>query len=440
MTPVTRNFRLLILLAVSFQLIVPHALGQQSQGPKPLRLERLEIEGLKRYTKDQIIESSGLKIGQTINETLLDEAANRVVQTGFFANVSYRVRATGEQATVTFQVEEKTEKGLHVVFDNFVWFSDEELANVIRREIPSYDGTALNEGNMTASIKSILQRLLQEKKIPGQVEYMSSVDPSGAEAAHVYSIKGMKIPICDVTFAGTSAIKDDELKENSTPIINDDYSRGIVVGFANAALGDIYRQRGYLRALFNYASVKTLDEAVCKNGVSVSLVVEEGLQYSWDKADWIDNNALSAEDLNAALGMKQGEVANIKKIEKGLFQVNQAFGTKGYIAASLRPIRDFDDANKRVTFRFKVIEGAQYRMGVLAFAGIPDDFAAHLKTKWKLAPGDVYDASYVEEFARTVIAREPGLEKARAGKRGGINSAVKADRQTLTVNVTITFK
>lgn len=440
MTRVSKNCRLLIFLVVSFHVIVPHALGQQSQAAKPLRLERLEFEGLKRYGRDQIVEASGLKIGQTINETLLDEAANRVVQTGFFANVNYRVRTTGGQATVTFQVEEKTEKGLHVVFDNFVWFSDEELTNVIRSEIPSYDGTALNEGNMTNSIKSILQRLLQEKKIPGQVEYMSSVDPSGAEAAHVYSIKGMKIPICDVTFTGASAIKEDELKKNSKPIINDDYSRGIVVGFANAALGDIYRQRGYLRALFNYASVKTLDEAVCKNGVAVSLVVEEGLQYSWDKAEWIDNKALSAQELDNALGMKQGEVANIKKIEKGLFQVNQAFGTNGYIAASLRPMRDFDDANKRVTFRFKVIEGAQYRMGLLAFAGIPNDFAARLKSKWKLSPGDVYDASYLEDFARTVIAKDPGLSTALAGKRGGIDSAVKPDRQTLTVNVTITFK
>ena len=68
---------------------------------------------------------------------------------------------------VTFSVEEKTDKGLPVVFDNFVWFSDQELATVIRREIPSFDGSLPDAGNATDSVKAILQRLLAEKKIPG---------------------------------------------------------------------------------------------------------------------------------------------------------------------------------------------------------------------------------------------------------------------------------
>ena len=174
-------------------------------------------------------------------------------------------------------------------------------------------------------------------------------------------------------------LEDDELKENSKPIFNDDYSRGIVVGFANATLGDLYRQRGYLRARFPDVSVKPRDDAGCKNGVAVTLFVEEGFEYMWDRAEWLDNKALSAMELDAALGMKRGEVASITKINKGLFQVKTAFGTKGYITASLRPTRDFDDANRSVTFRLKVIEGAQFKMGALSFSGIPDEMAAHSK-------------------------------------------------------------
>lgn len=432
--------RLLIFLIVGVGLLAPQALAQQSQEAKPLRLERLEFEGLKRYGRDQVVEASGLTIGQTVNETVLDAAANRLVRTGFFTNVSYRLHSRGDQATVTFQVEERVDKGLPVVFDNLVWFTDEELANFIRREIPSFDGTVLEVGNMTDGIKTILQRLLQEKKIPGQVEHMPSADPSGAVVAHVYTIKGVKIPVCRVAFSGASAINNDELRENSKPIFNEDYSRGIIVGFANITLGDLYRQRGYLRALFSHASVKILDDDGCKNGVAVTLLVEEGLQYSWDKAEWIDNKALSAQELDTALGMKPGEIASITKINKGLFQVNKAFGTKGYIAVSLRPMRDFDDANKRVTFRVQVIEGAQYKMGVLTFKGIPDETAAHLKSQWKLSPGAVYDASYLDEFISRVVAKDTALAKALAGKPVKLDSTVTPNRQSTTVNVTITFK
>ena len=440
MTQFLKSGRYLRLFVVGFLLMVPCALGQQSEESPSLRLARLEFEGLKRYGQDQIVEASELKIGQTVNELLLDEAANRLVQTGFFTNVSYRVRATGGQATVTFQLEEKIDKGLPVVFDNFVWFSDEELIIVIRHELPSFDGTALEVGNMTENIKTVLQRLLEEKKIPGQIEYMPSADSSGAVVAHVYTIKGVKIPICEVAFSGASAIKDNELRAHSNPIFEDDYSRGIVVGFANITLGDLYRQRGYLRALFGDASVKTMDKVGCKNGVAVTLSVVEGLQYSWDKSEWIDNKVLSTQELDSALEMKQGELASITKIEKGMVQVKKAFGKKGYISAALRPIREFDDATRRVTFRFKIIEGAQYRMGVLTIKGLPDETVTHLKSLWKLLPGIVYDASYLEDFIRTVIAKDESLAKARAGMQGETITSEKQDRQSSTVNVTITFK
>jgi outer membrane protein insertion porin family len=438
MTVALQKNSLLIIFIFCFHLVVPAAFAQQVS--KSLRLDRLEFEGLKRYGKDQIVEASGLTIGQPINETLLDESANRLVQTGFFKNVSYRVRATGTQATVTFQVEEKNEVGLPVVFDNFVWFSDDELTIAIRREIPSYDGTALEVGNMTSSIKEVLQRLLQEKKIPGQVEHMTSADPSAAVVAHVYTIKGTKIPICELAFIGASAIKDQELSENSKPIFDEDYSRGIVFGFANLTLGDLYRQRGYLRAQFKEPASKPRNDESCKNGVDVTLTVQEGLQYTWAKAEWIDNKSFSASELDAALGMTPGELASITKINKGLHQVSKTFGTKGYITATLRPVRDFDDANKRVTFRFKVIEGAQYKMGALVITGLPDDVAARLKAQWKLMPGEVYNGSYLTEFINTVMVRDASVRGVLADKSKKVSTSMASDRKSLTVSVTISVK
>ena len=99
MTLIFEKARLLLFFIVGFNLIVPYALGQQSQEPKSFRLERLEFEGLKRFGREQVVEASGLKIGQMVNEPVLDQAANRLVQSGFFTNVSYRLRAGGGQAT-----------------------------------------------------------------------------------------------------------------------------------------------------------------------------------------------------------------------------------------------------------------------------------------------------------------------------------------------------
>jgi outer membrane protein assembly factor BamA len=422
----------IISFILTLMLLSSSALGQQ--GTKSLQLAKIEFEGLNRYSREQIIEASGLKIGQTVNETILDEAANRLMQTGFFKNMGYRVRAASDQATVTFQVEETGDKGVPVVFDNFVWFTDEELTAAIRREIPSFDGTALESGNITDSIKAILQRLLQEKKLPGQVEHMPSDAPS-----HIFSVKGVKIPICEVTFTGEAAINENDLKASSKALFNDDYSRGIVVDFANLSLGQLYRERGYLRARFREGSVKVLDNADCKSGVGVTLAVEEGLQYSWDKAEWAENKVLSGPELDAAMGMKQGEVASSTKIDKGMKMVDEAYGKKGYIAARLRPAPEFDDANKRVTYRFKVAEGPQFRMGAFLIKGLPDDLTKRFTDKWQLAQGAVYDASYLETYFSKVISGNRDLVPA-LGRVPKISSEVKPDSKQLMVNVTINFK
>jgi len=66
---------------------------------------------------------SGLKIGQAIDQSILDAAAGELLKSGLFRKLSYRVRSSnpGNQATVTFELEESA-VSLPVVFENFVWF------------------------------------------------------------------------------------------------------------------------------------------------------------------------------------------------------------------------------------------------------------------------------------------------------------------------------
>jgi outer membrane protein assembly factor BamA len=103
-------------------------------------------------------------------------------------------------------------------------------------------------------------------------------------------------------------------------------------------------------------------------------------------------------------------------------------------------VRDFDDANKRVTFRFKVIEGAQYKMGALFITGLPDDVASRLKTQWKLMPGDIYNGSYLTEFISAVMLRDTSVRSVLADKSKQVGTTIVSDRKSLTANVTIAVK
>jgi len=142
--------------------------------------------------------------------------------------------------------------------------------------------------------------------------------------------------------------------------------------------------------------------------------------------------------------MKPGETANGKKFDKGLMEVQKAYGTHGHIEPHTDPTPEFDDAASKVTFKLAVNEGPQYRMGTVEFKGFTADDAATLGKKWGLKSGEVYDRSYAGRFflseaagVTTQIANERDSE----GKpRPNIDSREVPNRQTLIVNVVIELK
>ena len=412
----------------------PPAQAQQGSGPAA-RLGKIEFSGLKRHSQEEAVAASGLQIGQRVDETVLDAAANRLLGSGLFQNLSYRYRTSNGQAVVTFTVEEVKGGNIPVAFDNFVWFSEEELSNAVRREMPSFDGTAPELGAAIDTITRALERLLRERKIPGQVEYTPGEGLNG-KLEHIFTVKGLNIPVCTLSFPGASNVQESELIKTSKPLLNNTYSRKFVEEFAKTNLIPIYRQRGHLRASFQLPMSKLAVSADggCKDGVAVTVPVEEGLAYSWDKALWDGNQALPVEELDKSLGMKQGELADGLKIDEGLGTVRGNYGKKGFIIARLMTAPTFDDPGRRVTYHIKVNEGPQFHMGNLTITGLSEGDTNRIRERWKLRSGDVYDASYLREFVKNVVI----MGRLNGGKKVGFGD--KADRQKLTVDVTLEFK
>src|SRR5688572_17007623 len=60
---------------------------------------------------------------------------------------------------------------LPCVFDNFVWFKDQEIIDEIRKDLPSFDGSAPEAGDSINKILAALKRMLKSKNLPSEVEY-----------------------------------------------------------------------------------------------------------------------------------------------------------------------------------------------------------------------------------------------------------------------------
>ena len=301
----------------------------------------------------------------------------------------------------------------------------------VKRDIPDFDGAILVSDFVGEEVKKSLARLLQEKKIAGEVVF--ELDD---QLSYVFKVRGANLQICDFQFPGAK----DELKKPLLEVLQQlfktEYSKSDVGAYVKYALIPVYNQRGYLKAAIQPPQASLSGSGACANAVVVTFAVEEGLQYRWANPVWSGNQAHPAQELNASLALKPGDVADLTKIEKGWGEARGVYGKKGHLKVLFKPQPVFDDAQRIVTYQVAVTEGPQYRMGQVTITGLPEAEAARVKDAWGLKAGEVFDTTYFVVF-HNKIAREGLIKQAKGMKT---RQELKLDDQKLTVDVAIKFE
>jgi outer membrane translocation and assembly module TamA len=393
--------------------------------------------GLHQFGETEVVAQSKLKPGQIVTSEMLAQTAARLARTGAFKSVQYSYRYSNGEIAVEFRVEE-VGKFLMCAFDNFVWFTDRELLEAVQQAVPMFQGLAPESGNMPDEITAALNDLLKKRGIPGQVEHTLTGDISSGHlrpAQHLFLVSGITMPIRSVIFERTSILDKNLLRERSKPLIDNNYSREFVRQFADRNLLPLYEERGYLRAHFSSPTARTESDAWREpHGVVVTLSVDEGDRYVWGTAIWNGAQTQAVESLNSIMNMKNGELANGLKIRQGWEAIQEAYAKKGYIDARINYQPEFDDAHRTVTYRVAITEGQQYRMGALILTGLPDDQLESLRKGWRLATGQVFDASYLNEFIKNISHLKP-----KSSTFTRLASSIRSHPEKQTVDVSIEF-
>lgn len=408
----------------------PIAVASRAQA---LRLDAVQVTGLHRYSQQDVLTVGHLEIGQPIAVADLDAIARRLSQTGLFSSVQYAYSTTGTSMRVTLAIEE-TPLSIPVIFDNFVWMSDDDLLAAVRQQVPAFDGFGGDSTEFTTFMAGALQHVLDVRHIEGRVRFVPGVDLSTHRRHQLFIVDSASplITTCAVTLTGSHAAPADEIIASGEPLVGRAYSRSLIDGLEHGSWLRFYHNRGHLKASFAAPIAAIRPECT---GVSVTIAVQEGEAYTWDHATWSGLAALSQAAVESTLAMKPGQLADESRIEAGLSDVRRAYLKRGYLTAhaTAQPVR-FDETSHTVVFNIALDEGQQYHMGTLTISGISDKQAADLAKRWKIRAGEIFDGTYVDEFFTTEVRPQQA--------KGSLPAAAKntAELSDTAVNVTLTFQ
>jgi outer membrane protein assembly factor BamA len=397
------------------------------------KLVSIKVIGTQRYKPEEIIAASGLQIGANASEEDFQKAAKNLGECGLFRDVSYSYAATPTGTKLDLTLVD-TDKLVPVHFENFVWFTGEELLTKIRERLPLFRGEVPIGGSFADQISDILQELLIEHHVTARADYTrDSKEPDGPVDAINFHATGVTLVVQEVHFTGASPEELPALNEAAEKLVGKDYSRAEVQNFASSQLLPIYLERGFLKAAFSDPQAKVLRNTADDTELDVQLAVTPGVQYKISDVKWEGNKAFSAEKLQGMIHAVPGQVANLPELQRDIEKARKLYGTVGYMDASIKPQPQFDESTKAVAYTLLVKEGDVFHLGDVDIQGLDGKSVDRLRDAWTLRPTDPYDSSYpMRFFEQTVKLLSAGVTWT-VSVHEGVNEEEK------TVDVTLRY-
>lgn len=380
----------------------------QSSKPIPAsdrQLIAITAIGSKRFTQEAIAASTGLQLGTPVSEDDFKRASRRLGDTGCFSDIAYTFNYSSAGTKLEFHLTDG-DKFVPAHFEDFVWFSDEEMRRRIQEHVPLFDGQIPLAGRMADQISDVLQAMLVERAIPGHVDYLRNGKPDGPTESINYKVTEVLIRIRNIEFTGAGEAELHALESAGEKMPDREYSRSRLNLFVQRDLLPIYRARGYLKASFGDPQPKEVKQPGVESDegprnqtvVDVTFPITPGKQYKLKSVTWSGNREFPADTLAKMLHAHSGEPADSIRMSGDLKEVQRLYASRGFVTATVKAEAEFDEAASTVAFRLDVKEGFEFHMGELEFRGLDNSLTAKLRAAWKLRPGDVYDANYLETY------------------------------------------
>ncbi len=413
-----------------------------AQAPDPVGapLREVHVDGEKRLTEAQIIAISGLVPGTQIGRDDLQTAADKLVQSGLFAKVSYNFQTKLASVLVTYHVEESPR--VPVYFDNIPWFADLALDEAIRGRLPFFDGTLPEAGAAVDHAVDAVKELLASRGVQGSLEHTVIANPNGEGNVQEFHVEGAALQIAKLEFSDPALLNSKAVQQHLSEIIGKPYSRLTIDLFLAEAIKPIYLQQGYLRLKLGPPEVRLAGDSGQKlpSQLPVYVPVTPGDVYRWKEARWSGNTLVSEFTLSGLIGLKRGDIADGMQVEAGWDRAREEYAHRGYLEAKLDPVPSYDDQTHTVSYAVSIQEGPQYRFGKMILTGISPAAERKLHAAWPIATGELFDKAKFEELLAKLQTHQEQVFGELPVHYDNVGHWLQTDAAKGTVDVLLDFK
>jgi outer membrane protein insertion porin family len=472
------TFIFVIMAFLSF--VSPFSFKAQTN-PQQQLVENVDIQGNRRLRDEDLLFYIQTRQGDPFDPQQLERDLQALLSLNFFDKTSTRVLTEpGARGgvNVIFEVKE-----LPIIrdlqFEGLKSVPESDVLKAFRENRVGVSKESIYDPVKARRAVVILKELLSAKGHPNAIINIKEDEVSATSVAITFEIEeGDRVRIAKLDFEGNKVFSDKSLR-NALKLVKP--STGFFTGFIarikgqdildrqkldydlNKNVRDYMRSKGYLNARIGEPQVEGLGRrrtgfflpipflSSVDDTLKVTIPVTEGKPYRIGDVKVEGNSIFSAEQIQAILGLKKGEIANGEQLSKALFEnLKKIYGAQGFIQYDVEIEPDYKDNPQKpeegiADFTIRIDEGKQFTLRRLEFSGNTFTRDVVLRREMLVSEGDVFNLLYFEVSVQRLnqlqifdpIDKDKDVDRRTDEEQGFVDMTVKVSekgRQQISFN------
>ena len=363
------------------------------------KVSKIIIEGNQRVDDDTILSFINLSEGSSYVDNDVNIILKNLYKTGFFSTV----QVSNKDGVFVILVEENSILNL-IGFEGNKRFEDEILNEIISLK--------KNQIFSKKIVSEATTKLIELYKTQGR--FAASIVPKvveldGKRVDLVFEIdEGPLYTVRNISFVGNKVFSDRRLKEVISTkqtawwrfITSSDNYNPDRLEIDASKLRDFYFTRGYI----NFRVLKKQGDLLPdKNGFSVLFVINEGKRYRVSSIA-IDTLLSDLPNINFRnlIPVNDGEWYNVRKLEKGIANINNTLADLGFAFSEIRPTSKIDDDSGTIELTFNIDEGKKNFIEYINITGNTRTLDSVIRREILLVEGDPFNRLKLKRSERNI--------------------------------------
>lgn len=368
--------------------------------------KRIVFQNPDGFTQAQLETVSGLHAGMTLKAADLTTAAQKLMDSGYFEDITPSVDGLLNAASIILALKPlNAAQLLPVGFENFVWLTPDDLHAAAVKGNPLFHETLPEASSQLDAIGDALKAALAAKGVKAEVEH-EIVQPTLEHPARVVEFRVLQPPVvvANVHLTGVASSLVPLVQKSVNSTARTPLNLGLAGERTNERILAPLLDAGYLHASLANESVAPPTGSAESVPVIVTAALQPGEIYHVSQLAFAGTPLLPAEAFAKTQTLHSGDVASRSTLLKTLAPLDSAYRAQGYMDVRVNTEPTFDESAHTIRYTVSVIPGEQYHVHDVTVEGLDGAPRADFDRNFQMKPGVLYNPVYIADFLRNNTA------------------------------------